>query len=510
MFQLSQAPLMCKFHQRFKFSPQQKFYTNYSIKRSIINPLADTNLKITKTPKNIWEIEELFDLADTGIKNKQITTVENRMWRTRAHRELFGLLSHKCNNLLEGDFNNTVGVSTRTLLGAKGIGKSSALTSFLQLCPSLYGESLVPIYVSYYSIQSDDLLRKNSLGQILFRELNQVGLNVKSEDIHDTLVALRNENRKLLLVVDEIDRLFSCKSDFEYSQRTIGDLTAIAENRFGVSSALICGSSASLPDLVSNKACTNEELRLRFPLVNHVGSMNGSKFEEIRIYTSLPTDSEVINGIIIDEAPSIEARRLIPFLAGTNARQISKLMAALKPHFRKGKVEDGTLGDFVEIIKPINWKDIAQDTYDKKGKFFYEILSALKKKNSKIMDGLMDNNGNFNWEKIVQVNWSEFKPLLYNEVRICHSKIDAHSNQISNSDPKQTRIDLQFLADRSWVVLGDRFEVYPAKFIDVLVHLENTKNNLDKITEEIRSLLRNPTIWLVLSNLLKIYFHTKQ
>ena len=220
----------------------------------------------------------------------------------------------------------------RLLLGCKGVGKTTLLTSLLKVTKALY-PGLLTLYVSYAAtkIRLAELvcceLRKCcSLPNISdylthFKEETQSIILSKDLDIYDLLLNdqeyfcklgitsgearrlvvqanqppiferlstfLEHEDKRLFLVVDEFQDVYS-KRFKEVGCPTICDVHAIGENASGRIHCIISGSSTHLRQLAFAKL--PEQLSSKYPNYDDV-DLNSTKYQACWIYPFLDVDS---------------------------------------------------------------------------------------------------------------------------------------------------------------------------------------------------------------------------
>jgi len=318
-------------------------------------------------------------------------------------------------------------------------------------------------------------------------ELTRVGISLETGNsllTEDIIDELEQQDRYLLLVVDALDKLFASRSHFDVAKRTIGSLKVFGESKEGRVSVLVCGSATSLPALISNDV--SNDLPKRFPLMDHVSSMNGTTYEQTRIYSSTPTDMEALASMLGTD--SKDTLSLFSFLAGTNARQLDKLHRVLTNIGRIPKGEAHLNTAFHEVMLPVKMKDIATKTHESEAKFYDFLMREMFTQNQKMFDQIFE-EGDINFDKVKGQDWSVFVPLNKEQVIQCFKEATGLD------DIEHARRAVYYLADRTWIVLGDSgagfpSSVYPIRFCDVA--LADKENVHVKVKNFISKMVSNP------------------
>ena len=220
----------------------------------------------------------------------------------------------------------------RLLLGCKGVGKTTLLTSLLKVTKALYPE-LLTLYVSYAASKKRlaelvccelrKCCRRPNISDYLehFKEETQKIIRDQDLDIYDLLLNdqeyfcklgitsgearrlvvqadrppiferlstfLEQEGQRLFLVVDEFQDVYS-KRFKEVGCPTICDVHAIGDNASGRIHCIISGSSTHLRQLAFAKL--PEQLCSQYPNYEDV-DLNSTKYQACWIYPFLDVDS---------------------------------------------------------------------------------------------------------------------------------------------------------------------------------------------------------------------------
>jgi hypothetical protein len=179
------------------------------------------------------------------------------LFETQAHQALLGTLVSHASRLASGSFTGVNGGPCRTLVGARGIGKTAILRAFAHVAASAF-PSVVTLYVSCAGLRDTDSS---------FREAGLPGLIEAAAAARGTAAplgaggvgaALRARGLRLLLLLDEVDELYTvsaaepalCARVLE----TLGRLGSLGDGFSGQFGVLLCGSSSSTYSLVCGGA----------------------------------------------------------------------------------------------------------------------------------------------------------------------------------------------------------------------------------------------------------------
>ena len=215
------------------------------------------------------------------------------------------------------------------LVGAKGIGKTSSLKAFVQLCPRVV-PNLFTIYVNYNNVITSGQEFRLSLISIVILRLRLLGVPIpewreQEKSPKDNLLGFLLLNKlKVLILVDELDQLY--KNCDDVSLHTLHDLAALGNQPTGTISVLVCGSSAMMEALITCNADMN--VRMEFPLLNKgAPNLNETKYLTKRVYTTLPTDLDAVASMTGTET-SVANKPWLRFVAFAGAAQRALLVVS--------------------------------------------------------------------------------------------------------------------------------------------------------------------------------------
>jgi Cdc6-like AAA superfamily ATPase len=146
---------------------------------------------------------------------ERLTAMESvlgtREYRSRAHEELVHAVTEHARALQNNAFEHRNGNHARLLLGPKGIGKSFVLEKFTHVCQKVF-PNVIPIYVTFNEVASTHSpFNTSSLLESVADELTKhyIVADRKASNLPQILVnALKQHNKRVLLVVDDIDQLY--------------------------------------------------------------------------------------------------------------------------------------------------------------------------------------------------------------------------------------------------------------------------------------------------------------
>jgi hypothetical protein len=439
-------------------------------------------------------LDSLCEAPRENINPLALPEKNPRIFQTQSHIDLLTILKDGVLSLSTGEYVETNG-SAWTLVGAKGIGKTTTLQSFTDVCSVLFPD-VVSVYVSFneFNVTNGPLTTSTLLEAVwqnlidrgflpkparqtlmatvcnaFWQYLRDLGFIPQTRKIsfHELLVnALRTANLRLLILVDEIDQLYRVPHDGEIGKlcvKSLNDLSFLGNQTSGRFLTYICGSSSAIPLLVTRNL--PDGMLNEFPLIKAAPNLNGTKFSTQRVYSSPPTDLNVVKIIINQPNCSIEFQRVVAFTSGATARSIQKIIKqGVNARMLESLSADETLQGLNTLSSPVY------------GPFLRKLLEKLQIKNKIIVDKLLTGGGidfgsvgNLDWEK-------KFQPLTFVEAQEAYGSMQKESDEpIENS---RVYNSLLHLHDRSWIVIcrienGLPSEIYPCSLIQVL------KLNLD-------------------------------
>lgn len=372
-----------------------------------------------------------------------------RVFDTTAHFEIFTVLVAHVQNLESGRYVSTQGVCSATLVGAKGIGKTSCFKIFTALAP--YVSTVIVIYVSFNSDGSVILAR--SLSSTVAMYLEQKGLQVPNNNnltISENIIdALTHHDRHLLILADELDQLYKLDGNkHQNAVASLSDLAYFGNQPSGRISVLVCGSSALMENLITTNA--SDHIRAEFPLLaTGAINLNGTKFRTKRVYSTLPTDLKAVASICGQPFDSdfVQLFRLIAYVTGCSARNVKRLLC---------DTDNG--GYIIGSTSPENSltgaNTLANDhiSHLRKG-----ILKGLIKKNKVLLAEIFGKSvvtGDLVVDRICSTNWEDrLKPLTFQEMELIWKSLE-RKKKVQAASHGDLSYYVLHLTDRCWLTVS--------------------------------------------------------
>lgn len=381
---------------------------------------------------------------------------------TTAHDAMLFEVASKATRLAGNGYYSKGDVASRTLLGPRGIGKSTTMRSCAAVVPLLLPE-VIPLYISYISERA----RAHSLVDVVGAALRAYGIPVQEASVDGIASALEEAEKYVLLLVDEIDKLYEAQlprqlwvarmlgveAPLPPATTTLHNLAHIGDHTSGRFATLLCGSSGMLMDLITMNAATNKDAVELFPLLKRGFNINDSKFRELRLYYGSSVSLANVGAVIGaggDERAWTEATRsqvkLLTFVAGTTSRALDDLL----------QHNCTVSANAIEALY-VGGADAARRTLhlEKTAELWDAIMKLLWHKNSTLMESLVDRDFTPRLDAIQTVDWpAEFQPLdAHDKKGICLNL---------NMDATDFHVRLVHLYDRDWLAFGDSSaHVYP-------------------------------------------------
>lgn len=481
-------------------------FSNTITDNSILNPWANYPEWIQRMSENteISKILQEINPIPSGSEFHNLTrsvglaTRENsngpffmegfKPYKTRPHTELYSTLGHFTSLLSKNAFKNSRGEQSRLICGPKGIGKSASLSAFTCIAPLIY-DNIIPLYISFNNIAENEYLQTTTIGEIICHQLEKIISDFPSRPLDQPYLSyidlavygLRRVNKKCFLIIDELDQFYASSIRPDLQLKSLGQLKNLAEDISGSFSTIICGSSTSLPHLITAQSHYYKGFETKFPLVKISPSLNGTKFEEIRLHASPPNDLDALRSIFGDEN-SLEALNLCCFFGGTNPRHLRKFIQSLQPTMNNDLPHIEQFIDLLNHTIPAPHRTSAFDTYEKTSHLYDELMTAMYEKNNSLFSSL-------NPQSITKNNWGIFKPLSYDDLQNIMKK--------QNDDVRDFRLKLLNLTDRMWIIPttyenGIPSDIYPMTMFQVSRSQNSEKRSTSDISQNIKKIFEGP------------------
>jgi hypothetical protein len=401
--------------------------------------------------------------------------------------------------LAEGGFRGSGDAASKTLLGPRGIGKTTALKAYAAVAP-LIEPHLVPIYLSYVGLGQDSgvegadeaeaaaYIGRSTLLVMVADALEVRGIYV-SPNLDSIVDGLERHGKYALLLVDELDKFYESQGDashadnvgarFRTERKTLGQLAALGNDPCGRIAVLLCGSSSLLGDLVTTNLRGASGATDLFPVLQVAIDLNGQKFRAQRVTFSPPTDFEAVASMlrrlppasagVIGRPPSVAtAAAALPefdaivnsvlFCAGATARNVARLVAPKTPL---------SASDLTALFVDES-PQASRTLHRASSKALWDgLMGALRDKNAALLARLVTAEGGLDFHVVAAGGWRKLQPLSWGEVLGVAGGIPA----LSHGD---IALDVAYLFDRDYIAFGDGMEdghpcaVYPYSVMQLL------------------------------------------
>jgi hypothetical protein len=399
---------------------------------------------------------------DAAMKSRlaalgKITTPPVHLYNTSAYLSLTNFLLHHVSTLNRGSFPDN-GTHARTIVGPKGVGKSTLLRQLVTTAEAVF-PNVVSVYVSHERPHRVELMVTLGLHLVDRGIIDSATMNdaLRTDTLDDVVLeSLMSKGKRLLLVVDEMDQLYrldraTSPDEARAAFRTLGSLALMGSVGGSVSAVLLCGSSAVLPLLITANATRVASLRQEYPAVVGAPNLNGTKFPEVRVYAGLPTDlptaqivCEHIRGR--DGLPSdTRIARLALFMAGGSPLLLEKAVftGAVTPADRASAAVAST----ITLCGPASGLHLA-------------IMDELQRLNKDLLRSLQDHKGRVDAALVSTVQWeTQLRPLAWQAVWRLWRQMNTDTKGLTEAG---LQAEVLRLVDRGYLTLDmSSREVYP-------------------------------------------------
>ena len=256
-----------------------------------------------KLERDLFQVRDLLPLT---FKEKNL---KRPLFNTKDHDDLVKWLSGRAFMLQNGELGLSSGIASASVIGNKGMGKSTCLATFANLSQMLWPDVVV-VYFSFDDAKEEHFEDSYFVEKLIMAALDRNGVDVqKYHGVYpvpgsDVLTrVLWGEKKKVMLIVDEIEQVFRKVSvSREEILRTIAALGGSLE---GLVSVAVTGSSTHLAALVKGVAHASVDAVEKYPLAKRRIDMNGEKLRPLRLSPSLPHDVDKVQHMLMS---SLEAR----------------------------------------------------------------------------------------------------------------------------------------------------------------------------------------------------------
>jgi hypothetical protein len=227
------------------------------------------------------------------------------------------------------------GMDTACVTGERGGGKTHTLRLLTRAIADEFPDKVLPVYIDYskYTTMADPVPLPSTLIEVA---LAQRGY--RTEEPMGMMVALDIISKldlRLVLFVDEFETLFQHHKDVTPSALRIAsfnavesELNAIGNEQTGRCVAYLCGSSGSLPELISCRR-NNAQLVTLYPMLQYAIDLNGSKYPQVHLSGAWHRDEQQFIGMVqaltdSNRVITPEGARALVVMYGCNLRMITK------------------------------------------------------------------------------------------------------------------------------------------------------------------------------------------
>jgi hypothetical protein len=390
------------------------------------------------------------------------------MYDTPAHRVLLTSVHKKCELLANNRFVDKNGVQCRMIQGPKGVGKSTILEKYVELCTS-YHPKVIPIYLSFDSLyekfHDTNNLEERTVGVFMHDKLtSEFGLEIvsshdKKEYLGESIArALTEADKYVLLIVDEFEEVYRTSDtnpDRKNRLHILGDLNWLGNQKTGRFAIFLCGSSSSCPLLVTCHASKDE-----FPLLSDAPHLNGSKYRTLRLPVSPFTDFNVISTVVKDyyrvsdevwnsvgaKCDVHELLKLIAFGVGAVPRSVDSLCTDLDEN--ESEVFSG-LGPNAHLSGARWYHSTSTPLYRR-------LIERMRNKNSNVekMITRNDSPGDVDLDLVMTTPWeTKFSPLTYDDIFMVWDRLCEEDEIFSKyrSDVEKLQHSLLELCDKGQI-----------------------------------------------------------
>lgn len=492
----------------------------------------------------------LLEHAPPGLSN----SISLPLLNTESHLVLLAALVQRAEQLDARLYEHHNGIACRSLLGARGIGKTNVILAFIHACAAAFPD-VIPLYVSCAELSKSSSFKTMDLEALMIATARAHGVVVdESEGAFALTEALEKaagkRGKRMLIAVDEIDELYKVDSSEpalrQHALDSLRYLQGLGNQKSGRYAVLLCGSSASTYSLISQNV--DEHLQRKFPLLSSAPHLNDIKFMPLPIPSALCTATAQVEDILttlgcvpekededeeghrvlppsvggdvpavpqtvnalaavppqsLGDQPATQPRkslqlaRLLTFFVGTTPRAIA---LALTPE------KDGVL--YAERLHRLVTAQLMASRLLSKTpasaaelharELFVELLRLLQDANSELRSLLRSKDGSANTTAVMRENWEDMvKPLEWEQVQRAWSELAKSKKLPDPNSGSYVTMLVNILCDADLVSLrldpgtpGNR--LWPACAAQLTYSYENTLTAklLEEAARQLQPLVR--------------------
>lgn len=473
-------------------SPEQTQELSRSLART--SPVATKLLRVGV--RSEADVARVVDAASKAGLHTQPSLPTGGVYHSRTQQEIYEVLFSVGSTLAAGAYRSKGTIASMTLFGPRGMGKSTAMNAFATIAP-LFLPDLIPVYVNYIGLDdpaSHGYMRHNSVLVMVADALAVHG--IYASPTQDGIVAaLERHNKYVLLLLDEVDKLYESQGDvrvdssnpslrFAVERQTLGQLASLGDDPRGRLAVLLCGSSSLLGDLITTNLRSVNGSVVDYPVLQVAPNLNGQKFRAHRLVYSPPTDRSAMISML--QRPFIYAVDLntqtrsrpkfdsivnsVLFCAGATPRFVDRMITPKVP-----LTHSQLLGLFVDESPQASQtlkRPASRELWD-------AIMKALYDSNENLLNCLTT-RGVVDYDAVASGEWcSRFNPLQWTDVLT-----------IGRSVPTVGDVEFETFRffDRGYIAFGDGVgsgnpvAVYPYTVMKLLLKRGRT---IQKLTTEV-------------------------
>lgn len=302
------------------------FWTPTPEERAVIQRVAlENNIPIKSlVGEKSCDTDAFFDLQEAlfalhlcqnfGWKN----AMPLLLFKTSGHWELIDWLLSTSFKLHRGELELQAGLTSVTVLGNKGLGKTTCLRLFAELSQQLLPD-VVPVYFSFADAKEEHLEDSSFFEKLILAALERNGVDVQKHwgvcslpGLYTVDTVLKSEGKKVILMLDEFEKLFTEKT--KARNEIVKVVAALGGCTSGRVAVLVTGSSSHLFSLVKGTAHESSTALEKYPLAGKQIDMNGEKLRPLRLPPSLPHDVKCVEDMleaILSQGNVVEVQQVI-------------------------------------------------------------------------------------------------------------------------------------------------------------------------------------------------------
>jgi hypothetical protein len=419
--------------------------------------------KYEKQPITFDNLKSRIDLLST-LETKETLPLQ---YHTEPKLSIIDAMAFRGMLVSTDKFRDTRGENSTLLLGAKGIGKSSTLFASCVALATM-DENLICVYLQYNDVE------QNIKPSIAIREnLKQRGIKVENlTNMEGISRAMIENDLHALIVVDELDQVYQ-NSDEGTSLGILNELSYMASIPCGSYCVVACGSSATLPLLITKGGVMIDFISKEYPLISKSPNLNGDKFPSYRLGVGLMSDSEIetiIKHIMQIDKVDKQEINFFRLFCGPNVRRISRITKSTM-NMKKREIENQMAPYDIQDVRSMQCKEDLELLINKT----YNRMISVNKH-------LFNNITKYN---IIKNDWSTLNPLSRGDLEEIIKACNA-----SNKNYTYNIRDYLRLVDTNWFISDEILsEVYPQTPYHLICHKLYPGHS--KVREYTNTLIKN-------------------